>query len=76
MPHFQSSNRLRNISYNYSRDNKHNFQAQAARAVETEITRYEEKKRGLVARLKKNGTVDDAAVQDVLGSFTRPWEWM
>jgi fatty-acyl-CoA synthase len=36
----------------------------------------EDKKRGLVARLKKTGAADDKAVQDVLGSFTRPWEWM
>ncbi|CUI77026.1 acyl-CoA synthetase [Cognatishimia activa] len=35
----------------------------------------DDKKRGLVARLAKNGA-DDAAVGNVLGSFTRPWEWV
>ncbi|MGR3466266.1 MAG: acyl-CoA synthetase, partial [Shimia sp.] len=35
----------------------------------------EDKKRGLVARLAKDGDASDAAVNDVLGSHTRPWEW-
>lgn len=35
----------------------------------------EDKKRGLVARLVRNGPVDQARVQDVLGGFTGPWEW-
>ena len=35
----------------------------------------EDKKRGLVARLSKSGTVADQAVQAVLGEFTQPWEW-
>ncbi|PLL11554.1 acyl-CoA synthetase [Tabrizicola sp. TH137] len=35
----------------------------------------EDKKRGLVARLMRNGPVDQAKVQEVLGGFTRPWEW-
>jgi len=35
----------------------------------------EDKKRGLVARLMRNGPVDQAKVQDVLGAFTGPWEW-
>ncbi|MEZ5911629.1 MAG: acyl-CoA synthetase [Paracoccaceae bacterium] len=35
----------------------------------------EDKKRGLVARLRRTGTVDDDAVGHVLGAFTRPWEW-
>lgn len=35
----------------------------------------EDKKRGLVARIARSGAVDDAAVQAVLGGFTRPWEW-
>lgn len=35
----------------------------------------EDKKRGLVAQISKTGTVDDKAVEDVLGTFTRPWEW-
>ena len=35
----------------------------------------EDKKRGLVAQLSKSGTVEDAAVQAVLGQFSNPWEW-
>ncbi|WP_017998281.1 acyl-CoA synthetase [Paracoccus sp. N5] len=35
----------------------------------------EDKKRGLVARLKRKGTVDEKALSDCLGQFTRPWEW-
>ena len=35
----------------------------------------EDKRKGLVAQLIKNGDVSDDAVQSVLGSFTRPWEW-
>jgi fatty-acyl-CoA synthase/long-chain acyl-CoA synthetase len=33
------------------------------------------KKRGLVAILDRTGEVDDAAVVEVLGQFTRPWQW-
>lgn len=36
----------------------------------------EDKKRGLVAKLKNDGGADDKAVGDVLGAFTRPWEWV
>ncbi len=35
----------------------------------------ESKKLGLVAHLKKTGDVDEAKVADVLGEFTRPWQW-
>ncbi|MFN3971421.1 MAG: acyl-CoA synthetase [Gemmobacter sp.] len=35
----------------------------------------EDKKRGLVARLSKQAPVEDAAVNAVLGSHVRPWEW-
>ena len=35
----------------------------------------EDKKRGLVARLSRSGTVDESRVAKVLGEFTRPWEW-
>jgi len=35
----------------------------------------EDKKRGLVAKLKKTGDVDEKAVALTLGEFTRPWEW-
>jgi len=44
--------------------------------VATEVVEVvEDKKRGLVARLKKSGDVDDAAVTEALGAFVRPWEW-
>ncbi|WP_028713287.1 acyl-CoA synthetase [Paracoccus sp. J55] len=35
----------------------------------------DDRKRGLVARLARRGTVDDKAVADCLGQFTLPWEW-
>jgi acyl-CoA synthetase (AMP-forming)/AMP-acid ligase II len=35
----------------------------------------EDKKRGLVARLRRQDGVSDADVSAVLGAFTRPWEW-
>ncbi len=35
----------------------------------------DDKKRGLVAQLEKTGDVDDAKLNEVLGSYTRPWEW-
>ena len=35
----------------------------------------EDKKRGLVARVVKTGTVSDDDVLKALGAFTRPWEW-
>ncbi|RME15394.1 MAG: acyl-CoA synthetase [Alphaproteobacteria bacterium] len=34
------------------------------------------KKLGLVARIKADGPVDRAAVEHVLGAFTRPFEWV
>ncbi|WP_298495720.1 acyl-CoA synthetase [uncultured Maritimibacter sp.] len=37
---------------------------------------YEDKKLGLVARLKATGAVDKAAVEHKLGEFTRPYEWV
>ena len=43
----------------------------AARVAEV----VEDKKRGLVARIDRSGPATDDAVQAVLGSFTRPWEW-
>lgn len=36
---------------------------------------FEDKKRGLVAKVARTGTVDDAAVAHRLGEFTRPWDW-
>ncbi|MEM6479889.1 MAG: AMP-binding protein, partial [Pseudomonadota bacterium] len=35
----------------------------------------EDKKRGLVARLDGADSPEDAKIKDVLGRFTRPWEW-
>jgi fatty-acyl-CoA synthase len=35
----------------------------------------EDKKRGLVARIARNGPVDEAKVAALLGQHTRPWEW-
>ena len=35
----------------------------------------EDKKRGLVARLSRDKTVDEAAVGQKLGEYTPPWEW-
>jgi len=35
----------------------------------------EDKKRGLVARIARTGTVTDEDVNRALGAFTRPWEW-
>ncbi|WP_341860889.1 acyl-CoA synthetase [Gymnodinialimonas sp. 57CJ19] len=43
----------------------------AARVVEVR----EDKKRGLVAYLEANGA-DAAGVREVLGEYTRPWEWV
>lgn len=36
---------------------------------------YEDKRRGLVARLRRDGPVDEARLGPVLDAFTRPWEW-
>ena len=35
----------------------------------------EDKKRGLVAKLKRTGDVDEEALGHKLGEMTRPWEW-
>ncbi|MCD1627079.1 MAG: acyl-CoA synthetase [Paracoccaceae bacterium] len=42
-------------------------------AVVVEVV--DDKKRGLVARVRRNGVVHDEEVGHVLGAFTRPWEW-
>ncbi|MBU3031531.1 acyl-CoA synthetase [Paracoccus marinaquae] len=36
----------------------------------------DDRKRGLVARLGRDGQVDEQAVTRTLGEFTRPWEWI
>ena len=38
------------------------------------VSVIEDKKRGLVAQLERNGA-DEADVAKALGDFTRPWEW-
>jgi len=48
-PHFQNTNRLRDISYDYSHTNRDAFVGQAAQAVQTEIDRYKEQKKGEAA---------------------------
>lgn len=35
----------------------------------------EDKKRGLVAKVRKTGDVDDAVLGQLLGNFVRPWDW-
>ena len=35
----------------------------------------DDKKRGLMARVKRTGVVHDDEVGHVLGAYTRPWEW-
>ena len=35
----------------------------------------EDKKRGLVAKITRTETTDEAAVAARLGEFTRPWDW-
>jgi fatty-acyl-CoA synthase/long-chain acyl-CoA synthetase len=45
-----------------------NVQARVASVID-------DKKRGLVAQLERNGA-DEADVSRVLGGFTRPWEWL
>ncbi|MDA5556270.1 acyl-CoA synthetase [Shimia sp. MMG029] len=36
----------------------------------------DDKKRGLVAQVKRTGDVSDEEIGKVLGDFTRPWEWV
>ncbi|MDO5658190.1 MAG: acyl-CoA synthetase [Paracoccus sp. (in: a-proteobacteria)] len=36
----------------------------------------EDKKRGLVAKLSRHGDVNEQAVREKLGQFTRPWDWV
>ena len=39
------------------------------------VTVTEDKKRGLVAHIDRNGEADEDGVRKVLGEFTRPWDW-
>ncbi len=36
---------------------------------------HEDRKRGLVAHVRRTGPVDEAAVSRVLGEYTTPWDW-
>ncbi len=45
-PYFQNSNKLRDISYDYSHSNRDVFVGRAADAVQTEIDRYQEHQKG------------------------------
>jgi len=40
------------------------------------VSVLDDKKRGLVAQISRVEGAEDAAVDTVLGSFTRPWEWV
>ncbi|MDP5306914.1 acyl-CoA synthetase [Paracoccus spongiarum] len=35
----------------------------------------EDRSRGLVAKLAREGSVDDAAIREKLGAYTVPWDW-
>ncbi|GHF57339.1 acyl-CoA synthetase [Seohaeicola zhoushanensis] len=51
-------------------------EALEAAKVQARVARViDDKKRGLVAQLDRNGA-DEADVSRVLGEFTRPWEWV
>ena len=51
-------------------------EALRAEGIAAEVTEVvEDKHRGLVARIGRTGTVDEAKTAEVLGRFTRPWEW-
>ncbi len=36
---------------------------------------FEDKKRGLVARLRRDGTLDEDKLKTLMGEYTVPWEW-
>lgn len=40
------------------------------------VTVVEDKRRGLVARIQRTGTVTEEQVARALGSFTNPWDWL
>jgi limonene 1,2-monooxygenase len=48
-PHFQNSNRMRDVSYEYSHKNRDAFVGEAAQAIQTEIERYQDRKKGEAA---------------------------
>ncbi|MBM9594658.1 acyl-CoA synthetase [Roseitranquillus sediminis] len=51
-------------------------QALAAAGLETRVAEViDDRRRGLVARLHRAGPEEDVRVAQVLGDYTRPWEW-
>jgi acyl-CoA synthetase (AMP-forming)/AMP-acid ligase II len=51
-------------------------EALKAEGVAAEVAEvFEDKKRGLVARIRKTGQAEEADIVRALGSYTRPWEW-
>jgi fatty-acyl-CoA synthase/long-chain acyl-CoA synthetase len=52
----------------------YNSALEAADVAARVVSVIDDKKRGLVAQLDRNGA-DEAAVAKVLGAHTRPWEW-
>ncbi len=36
---------------------------------------FEDKKRGLVARIERTGELDDAKLVELMGSYSVPWDW-
>ena len=51
-------------------------QALVAAGIAAEVAEVvEDKKRGLVARLRRTGAVDPAVITAKLGEFTQGWEW-
>ncbi|MFU8863372.1 MAG: acyl-CoA synthetase [Rhodobacterales bacterium] len=53
----------------------YNAALEEAKLNATVVEVIDDKKRGLVARIKRSGVVHDDEVGHVLGAFTRPWEW-
>ena len=52
-------------------------QALASTGVAAEVADVvEDRKLGLVARIRRTGAVGDDDVNRALGAFTRPWQWV
>ncbi len=49
-------------------------EALAGAGIEADIDVFEDKTRGLVARVRPKAPVDEARIGEVLGPFPRPWE--
>jgi fatty-acyl-CoA synthase len=51
--------------------------ALAGAGLDAEVAEViEDKRRGLVAKVRRNGSVDTAAVERQLGEFAQAWEWV